>query len=114
DGTVVTLTKPDITVTPNMGTIGGFSARVARKLVGLGLLEALTEETILSHADRLDCDKNGISGRPNYIKDPETGALRIGRMGWKAEKVSVRHQIAEALQDDMGVSTPVFPGTDPK
>jgi CxxC motif-containing protein (DUF1111 family) len=81
DGTSVTLTKPIIGVTANTGTIGGFSARVARKLVGLGLLEALTEETILSHADRLDCDNNGISGRPNYVKDPETcaSAVWVGR-----------------------------------
>ncbi len=114
DGTSVTLTKPIIAVTANKGTIGGFSARVARKLVGLGLLEALTEETILSHADRLDCDKNGISGRPNYVKDPETGALRIGRMGWKAEKVSVRHQVANAAFDDMGVTSSIFPGSDAK
>jgi CxxC motif-containing protein (DUF1111 family) len=112
DGTSVTLTKPIISVTANSGTIGGFSARVARKLVGLGLLEALTEETILSHADRLDCDANGISGRPNYIKDPETGALRIGRMGWKAEKVSVRHQVANAAFDDMGVTSSLFKGSD--
>jgi CxxC motif-containing protein (DUF1111 family) len=112
DGTVVSLKKPKIAVTPNTGTIGGFSARVARKLVGLGLLEALPEETILSHADRLDCDKDGISGRPSYIKDPENGALRIGRMGWKAEKVSVRHQVADALHLDLGVSTSLFMGTD--
>jgi cytochrome c553 len=112
DGTVVTLTKPIISVSANEGTIGGFSARVARKLVGLGLLEALTEETILSHADRLDCDGNGISGRPSYVRDPETGVLRIGRMGWKAEKVSVRHQVADALHLDIGVSTILLMGED--
>jgi CxxC motif-containing protein (DUF1111 family) len=112
DGTKVTLTKPIISVTANSGNIGGFSARVARKLVGLGLLEALSEETILSHADPLDCDNNGISGRPSYVKDPETGVLRIGRMGWKAEKVSVRHQVANAAFDDMGVTSSIFPGKD--
>jgi len=112
DGTVVHLTRPVISLTPKTGTVGGFSARVARKLVGLGLLEALPEETILSHADRLDCDNNGISGRPSYVKDPETGVLRIGRMGWKAEKVSVKHQVADALNLDLGVSSPIFMGTD--
>jgi CxxC motif-containing protein (DUF1111 family) len=112
DGTTVTLTKPVISVTANSGTIGGFSARVARKIVGLGLLEAETEETILSHADRLDCDHNGISGRPNYIPDPETGALRIGRFGWKAEKISVRHQVTDALFNDIGVTTSIFKGAD--
>nr|AQQ75040.1 hypothetical protein [uncultured bacterium] len=112
DGTVVTLTKPLISVTANSGTIGGYSARVARKIVGLGLLEALEEETILSHADPLDCDGNGISGRPSYVKDPETGVMRIGRMGWKAEKVSVRHQVADALNLDIGISTSLFMNED--
>jgi CxxC motif-containing protein (DUF1111 family) len=112
DGTVVPLSKPVISVTANSGTIGGFSARVARKIVGLGLLEAETEETILSHADRLDCDHNGISGRPNYILDPETNALRIGRFGWKAEKISVRHQVTDALFNDIGVTTSIFRGAD--
>jgi CxxC motif-containing protein (DUF1111 family) len=112
DGTVVTLTKPLINVTANSGTIGGYSARVARKLVGLGLLEALTEETILSHADPLDCDANGVSGRPSYVADPVSGALRIGRMGWKAEKVSVMHQVAEAAFLDLGVTSSIFPDTD--
>jgi CxxC motif-containing protein (DUF1111 family)/mono/diheme cytochrome c family protein len=112
DGTVVALTKPKIAVTAKSGTIGGFSARVARKLVGLGLLEAVTEETILQRADRLDCDKNGISGRPMYVPDPLTGALRIGRFGWKAEKVSVLHQVSEAAFQDIGATSKLFPDKD--
>ena len=114
DGTVVTLTKPKITVSAKSGTIGGFSARVARKLVGLGLLEAITEETILQRADRLDCDQNGISGRPMYVPDPLTGALRLGRFGWKAEKVSVLHQVSEAAFQDIGATSKLFPDKDPK
>jgi CxxC motif-containing protein (DUF1111 family) len=112
DGTVVHLSKPVISVSATAGTIGGYSARVARKLVGLGLIEALTEETILSHADPLDCDQNGVSGRPNYVADPESGVMRIGRMGWKAEKVSVRHQVSEAAFLDLGVTSSIFPDTD--
>jgi CxxC motif-containing protein (DUF1111 family) len=105
DGAAVTLTKPNYTVTTMAGGAQAFSARVARKLVGIGLLEAIDERTLLTRADRLDCNKDGISGRPSYIKDPQNGALRIGRMGWKAEKVGVVHQVADAAQQDLDVGT---------
>jgi CxxC motif-containing protein (DUF1111 family) len=109
DGTSVTLSKPTIAVMTKMGTAPAFSARIARKVIGSGLLEAIDERTILSRADLKDCDLNGISGRPNFVKDPVSGALRLGRFGWKAEKVSVQHQVAEALIEDMGVGTSIFP-----
>jgi CxxC motif-containing protein (DUF1111 family) len=109
DGTSVTLSKPNIAIMTNMGTQPAFSARIARKVIGMGLLEAIDERTILARADQSDCDANGISGRPNYIKDPVSGALRLGRFGWKAEKVSVAHQTAEAALLDMGVGTSIFP-----
>jgi CxxC motif-containing protein (DUF1111 family) len=109
DGAAVTLTKPNYTVTMTAAGAPGYSARVARKLIGLGLLEAIDERTLLLRADRLDCNMDGISGRPNFIKEPKTGALRIGRMGWKAEKVSVVHQVADAAQQDLDVGTSILP-----
>jgi CxxC motif-containing protein (DUF1111 family) len=109
DGTMVTLHRPKFTLTAKSGDPSHFSARLARKLVGLGLLEAIDERTILARADRLDCDHDGISGRPSYVKDPVTGALRIGRMGWKAEKVNIAHQVADALSADIGVDTTILP-----
>jgi len=110
DGTSVTLSKPNIAImTTGGGTAPAFSARIARKVIGMGLLEAIDERTILARADMKDCDGNTISGRPNFIKDPKTGALRLGRFGWKAEKVSVQHQAAEAAMEDMGVGSSLFP-----
>jgi CxxC motif-containing protein (DUF1111 family) len=78
-------------------------------VIGAGLLEAIDERTLLARADASDCNGDGISGRPSYVKDPVTGELRVGRFGWKAEKVSVQHQIAEAALDDMGLGTSLFP-----
>jgi CxxC motif-containing protein (DUF1111 family) len=108
DGAAVSLTKPNYSVTVSAGGAQPFSARVARKLVGMGLLEAIDERTLLTRSDRLDCNKDGISGRPLYTKDPQNGALRIGRFGWKAEKVSVKHQVADALVNDIDVGTSIF------
>ena len=109
DGMAVTLSKPTIAITTTSGATPKFSARIARKVIGMGLLEAIDERTILARADQKDCNQDGISGRANFVKDPVTGALRLGRFGWKAEKVDIRHQVAEAAFDDMGLGSSLFP-----
>jgi CxxC motif-containing protein (DUF1111 family) len=114
DGTSVTLTKPSFTVTSKTAGTPAFSARIARKLIGNGLLEAIDERTILLRSDALDCNKDGISGRPNFIVEPKSNALRVGRMGWKAEKVSVMHQVADAAQQDLDVGTSLLPDSQGK
>lgn len=89
-----------------------YSARLAPQLVGLGLLEAVSESTILTFADPNDADADGISGRPQIAFDPESGEPRLGRFGYKAAAGSLRHQIAAALNTDMGVMTSVLPEPD--
>jgi CxxC motif-containing protein (DUF1111 family)/beta-glucanase (GH16 family) len=89
-----------------------FSARITPQLVGLGLLEAIPEEAIVAQEDPDDLTGNGISGRAHRVIDPETGETRIGRFGWKAGQASLRHQIAGAFNNDMGVMTSVFPTPD--
>jgi CxxC motif-containing protein (DUF1111 family) len=108
DGNAITLTKPNYSITTMAGGAQPFSARIARKMVGMGLMEAIDEQTILSHADPTDCNNDGISGRPNFINEPVTNNLRVGRFGWKAEKVSVVHQVADALVNDIDVGTSIF------
>lgn len=90
-----------------------FSARIAPRLVGLGLLEAITEADILALEDINDENGDGISGVANKIIDPEDSSLtRIGRFGWKATTVSVKHQVAAALNTDIGVRTSLLPQLD--
>lgn len=89
-----------------------FSARIAPNLVGIGLLEAIPESAILAKADPGDANGDGISGRANRIADPQTGETRLGRFGWKAGTVSVKHQLASALNKDIGVMTSMLPNPD--
>ena len=89
-----------------------FSVRIAPPLVGLGLLEAISEETIKSFADPADADNDGISGKMQIVQDPETGETRLGRFGYKASQAKLSHQIAAAFNSDIGVSTTVFPVLD--
>jgi len=104
------LQKPNYTFSSY--TPAFYSIRIAPQLVGMGLLEAVGETTIEALADPSDSDSDGISGRFSTVTDPETGLLRLGRFGYKASKDSVRHQIAGALNADMGVTTTVFPVLD--
>jgi CxxC motif-containing protein (DUF1111 family) len=114
DGTSVTLSRPVFSVTDTTGKALAYSPRLARKVFGMGLLEAIDEQTLLVRSDPLDCNQDGISGRPNYIKDPATGVLRMGRIGWKAEKVSVEHQVADASNLDLDVGTSLIPNSQGK
>lgn len=110
DDTVYSLRKPNYAfqgITPAY-----FSVRIAPQLVGLGLLEAVSESTISGLADPNDANLDGISGRVQTVTDPETGQARLGRIGYKAVMARVSQQVARALNSDMGVTTGVFPDLD--
>ena len=95
----------------NYGPLGEdvlFSPRVAPPVFGLGLLEAVSEETIRSRADPDDADGDGISGRPNRVYDAASGEIVIGRFGWKANEPNLRQQTAGAASGDMGLTNSMF------
>ncbi|SEL89061.1 CxxC motif-containing protein, DUF1111 family [Roseateles sp. YR242] len=106
DGTSVELRKPTVGFDGPVPKL--YSVRSAQPMIGAGLLEAVNEADILARA-RATPDEDGVVGRANYVYDPETGAVRLGRFGWKAAKVSVRHQAAGALLQDMSVTSSVYP-----
>ena len=109
DGTVVELRKPRVSFdgpTPSV-----YSLRSAQPMIGMGLLEAVPDADILARV-RSTPDADGVRGRANYAYDPETGAVKLGRYGWKASKVSLRHQSAAAALLDMSVTSPVYPNRD--
>ncbi|WP_280155808.1 di-heme oxidoredictase family protein [Piscinibacter sp. XHJ-5] len=109
DGTAVELRKPKISF--DGPTPAVHSLRSAQPMIGMGLLEAVSDAEILSRV-RTTPDADGVKGQANYAYDPETGAVRLGRYGWKASKVSLRHQSAAAALLDMSVTSPVYPNRD--
>jgi len=113
DGTTVELKKPTYTIN-NLGygpLASGvmFSPRIGNQIIGLGLLEAVSETTILGFADVSDSDGDGVSGRPNYVYDIESNSEKMGRFGWKANQPSVKQQVAGAFSNDMGITSYLFP-----
>ena len=110
DGTAYQLQKPNYSFTGPVPS--NFSVRDTPQLVGMGLLEAVSESTIAALADPNDTNGDGISGRMQTVTDPQTGQTRMGRFGWKAGKATVAQQVAGALNADMGVTTSIFPNPD--
>lgn len=85
------------------------SARVAPRIVGMGLLDRIPESQILAYADPEDRDGDGISGKAARVYDIESGDWLLGRYGWKAEASTLKQQVAAALNGDMGLTTALFP-----
>lgn len=85
------------------------SPRVAPVMIGLGLLEAVSQSDILANADPDDADGDGISGRPNRVWSLEQNRVMLGRFGWKAGQPSLAEQNAGAMAGDIGVSNPLHP-----
>jgi CxxC motif-containing protein (DUF1111 family) len=113
DGTVVSLRKPSYSV-DNLGygpldPRTTLSPRLTPPMIGLGLIEQIAPVDILAHADPDDRDSDGISGRPNIVRDELSGAVTLGRFGWKAQTASIRQQAADAFAGDIGISTPEMP-----
>ena len=111
DGTRVHLRYPNYTVTDTYQPLPEdieVSPRVAPAVFGLGLLEAISEETILAYADEADANGDGISGKPNYVWDVVKQRYTLGRFGWKANQPTLLQQVAAAYNDDMGITTSLF------
>ena len=111
DGTRVHLRYPNYTITDTYQPLPEnveVSPRVAPVVFGLGLLEAIPEETILTYADEADVNGDGISGKPNFVWDVVKKRYTLGRFGWKANQPTLLQQVASAYHDDMGLTTSLF------
>ncbi|NLS14802.1 c-type cytochrome [Vibrio sp. SM6] len=113
DGTVIELRKPNVSISQlAYGPLSDrvqLSARIAPQMIGLGLLESISDETLLSFADPNDDDKDGISGRVNRVWDVQSQTKMIGRFGWKAGQPSLMQQNAAAFNGDIGLTSALFP-----
>ena len=112
DGTVVNLRQPSYTLyNPYtfLPTNYMISPRLAPPVFGGGLLENIPEETIRSYVDADDANKDGITGKANYVYNPYTHNQEIGRFGLKANTSTLQVQVAAAFQQDMGITSYIFP-----
>ena len=112
DGTITSLHAPTYElVDPYIPLPAGYmtSPRLGPPVFGLGLLENIPEATILSFADPMDANGDGITGHANYVYNPHTKKTELGRFGMKANTSTLQVQVATAFQQDMGLTSYVQP-----
>ena len=111
DGTPYTLRSPIPEVTQPYTAFNPVyqTLRGPRPVFGLGLLEAVPDQTLLAMSDAADANGDGLSGRTNTVWDIRAQANAVGRFGWKASQPSLEQQIDAAYVHDMGVTTSLFP-----
>lgn len=88
-----------------------FAGRLTTPLFGLGLVDSLPDSRFDTLASRQPAAIRGIVNRvvtllPNPL-DPSqsTGALRVGRFGWKAGVPNLGQFSADAYLNEMGITT---------
>ena len=82
-----------------------FELRQTPSVLGLGLIDAIPEATILALEDPDDADGDGIRGRAHVLPDG-----RVGRFGWKANVPSLAEFARDAMANELGVTLPVQEG----
>jgi CxxC motif-containing protein (DUF1111 family) len=113
DGESYTLRRPVYAIT-NLGygpmpANTMISVLAAPSVFGLGLLEAVSGETIQGLANSERKRGDGIAGKINWVWDMANKRYALGRFGWKAEQPSIAQQCAMAFNEDMGLTTEMVP-----
>ncbi len=99
DGRLYRLRRPLIAVGgADLDPRDSLSLRLAPGLAGLGLLEALPEETLRA------LEAEG----PGRLRRLPSDAP--GRFGWKGGSAAIADQVALAAREDLGLTSPTFPG----
>jgi len=84
-----------------------YSPRVGQAVYGLGLLEAVPEESILAMA--AEAKPDGVKGSVNRVWDIAAQRVAIGRFGYKASQPNLRQQVAGEMHGNLGITSPLYP-----
>ncbi len=82
--------------------------RRSQSLLGLGFVDAVPDETWLSIAEQEAAADPSTAGRVQLMFDPNTGGTRVGKFGWKAQVPTLRAFAADAMLNEMGITSPGF------
>ena len=93
-------------VPPEANVVTG---RRVNPLFGLGLVDAVPDQSLKDLAQFEQDFTPETAGRANVVTDVASGQPRVGRFGWKCQIGTVLTFAANAYQNEIGVTTPFFP-----
>ncbi|MEZ5286929.1 MAG: di-heme oxidoredictase family protein [Vicinamibacterales bacterium] len=81
--------------------------RISTNTLGAGFIEAIANDTILAIRDAQPAHMRGTAVSVPVLE--AGGAARIGRFGWKNQHASLLSFAADALLNELGLTSPLFP-----
>jgi CxxC motif-containing protein (DUF1111 family) len=78
-------------------------------LQGLGFVDAVPDATWLAIAEAQLVADPSTAGRVHRVFDTATGAVAVGKFGWKAQVATLRRFAGDALVNELGITNPEFP-----
>ena len=85
------------------------AARRTTPLFGLGLVDATPDATFTAIAAWEQAHDPATAGRPAMVQEVGKAQPRVGRFGWKAGQPTLLQFNADAMVNEMGITTPIFP-----
>jgi CxxC motif-containing protein (DUF1111 family) len=85
------------------------AGRITTPLFGLGLVDAVPDGAFLDLARYQARYFPATAGVPNMVTEIRTGALRVGRFGWKGQVPTLHQFSGDAYLNEMGFTSPEFP-----
>ena len=83
--------------------------RRTNPLFGLGLVDAVPDETLQELAQLEQVHTPDTAGRPNVVLDVPSNQLHFGRFGWKCQIATLLDFNGNAFNNEMGITNPFFP-----
>jgi CxxC motif-containing protein (DUF1111 family) len=87
--------------------------RRTNPLFGLGLVDAVPDQTLQEIAQFQQEFTPETAGRALVLTDVFSGQPRVGRFGWKSQIGTVLTFTGNAFLNEMGITTPFFPHENP-
>ena len=81
-----------------------FEQRQTPSIFGLGLVDTISDATIIANEDPLDMDGDGIFGIAHIID--VAGVPEVGKFGWKAQLPKLSDFVNDAAAGEIGLTTP--------